>query len=221
MLESRKRKVEQDLFKLQKNSTATKYSNWHASFDSFDKDQLMKMLLILDKRLETVRTRIASMKRSEDLTTLISSFPNDNLQRLGLFQSQFEMGFINQFPPYYVNHGWQLVPFGANQLTTPMITMASNAMDLTHIGGTHGNDDGSAVSLCKYMVGPICHGQAAVMVDDGAINGSATPIMWHYSGDDSLDMTMPLPISMPNLGHDNHVMSGCFDYINELKMFHK
>ncbi|GMH22973.1 hypothetical protein Nepgr_024816 [Nepenthes gracilis] len=87
ILEGRKRKVEQDLFKQQKNSTATKYSNWHASFDSFDKDQLMKMLLILDERLKTVRTRIASMKGSEDLTALISSFPSDNLQGLGLFQS--------------------------------------------------------------------------------------------------------------------------------------
>ncbi|GMH22972.1 hypothetical protein Nepgr_024815 [Nepenthes gracilis] len=221
ILEGRKRKVQQDLFKLQKNSTATKYSNWHASFDSFDKDQLMKMLLILDERLETVRTRIASMKGSEDLTAPINSFPSDNLLGLELFQSQFEIGFINQFPRYYVNHGWQLVPFGANQLTTPMITMASNGMDLTCISDTHGDDGGSAVALCKYVVGPISSRSSAVMVDDGAVNGYATPIMWHHGGDDSLDMTMPQPILMSNLSHDNHAMNGCFDYINELKMFHK
>ncbi|GMH22974.1 hypothetical protein Nepgr_024817 [Nepenthes gracilis] len=102
-----------------------------------------------------------------------------------------------------------------------MITMASNGMDLTRISDTHGDDGGSAVALCKYVVGPFCHSQAAVMVDDGVVNGSATPIMWHHGGNDSLDMSMPQPILMSNLSHDNCAMNGCFDYINELKMFHK
>ncbi|GMH31087.1 hypothetical protein Nepgr_032930 [Nepenthes gracilis] len=160
----------------------------------------MKILLILDEKLENVRTRIALMKESEGLTTPISSFPSDNLQGLGYFHPQFEMEFINQFPNYYVNHGWQLVPSGANPLATPMITMVENALDLTQIGSTHSDGSSSAAALSKSMMGPICHNQMAAMVNDGAVNGFTAPIMLHHGGNDSLVMTMPQPISMSNLG---------------------
>ncbi|GMH29960.1 hypothetical protein Nepgr_031803 [Nepenthes gracilis] len=101
-----------------------------------------------------------------------------------------------------------------------MIIMAVTGMDLTQIGGALCDGGGSTVALCKYMVGLVCHNQAMVIVDDGAVNGSATLIIRNHDGDDSLDITIPLLISMSNVGHHNHPMNDCFDCINELKMFH-
>ncbi|GAB4840560.1 hypothetical protein Ancab_021329 [Ancistrocladus abbreviatus] len=224
ILEGRKRKAEQDLLKLRKKSMAMKYLSWHVSFDSLDKDQLMKMLLVLDEKLESVKRRIAMLKQgSQGLVAPVSCYPSSSLQSFGFLKSEFDEGFINCFPTCPVDMGAQLVPFGCNPLPAPTVPIAGNIFDPTQMGMKHSSGSSSSAAAWSYIVDPVGYDQVLRVVNDiPAVSSYVPSVMWCH-GDDDLQYSMPvqMPMLMSNVGHGGSQMNGGSEYINEFEMFHE
>ncbi|GAB4860911.1 hypothetical protein Ancab_036072 [Ancistrocladus abbreviatus] len=224
ILEGRKKKAEQALLKLQKRNMVMKYPSWHVSFDSFNKDQLMQTLWVLDEKLEIVKGRIAMLKQGgQGFVAPISSYPSSSLQGFGFVKSEFDEGFINGFPTYPVEMDAQLVPFSVNPLRAPTFPVTGSSYDPSQMGMNHVNVTSNSAAECDFTVGSVCYDQALRVVNHvPALSNFVPPVMWGHGDDLQFSMPVRVPMLMPNVGfgHGSYQMNGGSEYINEFEMLH-
>ncbi|KAL9263027.1 Floral homeotic protein APETALA 3-like protein [Drosera capensis] len=216
ILESKRRKFEQDLFKLQRKTMATKYLTWHPILDTLDWACLRRLVSELDEKSVLVKKMIVFLKKaanhgfcSTDPTLTTFQF-NDNMAMEGFRYAQqpaslcgYQWEYQNPGCEYRaVDTSYQILPFGLG-----------SDNKLLALGLDHESSNGLQNQEQRL-------GNLSV----AGSNGSLMPITWahrqhlprtiHMNGM-SLPMTLPLPATCgrpaPSLRQDGN----CGHEINE------
>ncbi|GAB2214347.1 hypothetical protein Droror1_Dr00018690 [Drosera rotundifolia] len=217
ILESKRRKFEQDLFKLRRKTMATKYPTWHPILDTLDRDSLHRLVSELDEKSVLVKQMIAFLKKaanhgfySPDPT--LTTFQFNDHSAIDGFRYAQQPASLCGCQWEYQNPGceylavdtscYQVLPFGLG-----------SDNKLLALGFDH--QSGSGLQNQDERLG-----NPGVTV----VNGSVMPVMWghgqHLSrsismNGMSLPMTLPLSATFgrpaPSLGQDGN----CGHEINE------
>ncbi|GAB2297781.1 hypothetical protein Dimus_031868 [Dionaea muscipula] len=189
ILLGKKKKAEQDLLKLQRKSTATKYPTWHSVLAGLNKDQLIKMASDLDEKCRMISGMVALMIKNHYQGLLAAAQePITTFDRLGCLVQP------GGYPMELC--GDRLLPFGVDPQLATLTKIDMSILDSARMGGYIDSSSGG-------------HNPAQRVVLDDV--GVMPTIIWgHGSGDIvpwpmSMSMPMPfsLPSSMPGLGQDN------------------
>ncbi|GAB4839971.1 hypothetical protein Ancab_020680 [Ancistrocladus abbreviatus] len=180
ILEGRKRKAEQDLFKLRRKIMKAKYPTWHACFDSFSKAQLLELVLNLDGRIDDLKTRIALMKGKQVVGS--SAFPFSLLPcMIPTLNQQWQQHSGDQFMSVdqIMNEDSQIpTSFDPNPFT---LTKRRNDVGFMQMGNDITSNNtrfAHAMDPMNPMIG-YDNGASSAVVNNKVANGSG-PSMWWY-----------------------------------------
>ncbi|KAL2944898.1 Agamous-like MADS-box protein AGL17 [Bienertia sinuspersici] len=209
------RKADQELTKLRHKNALTKYPCSISTINEFSVEQLMKLVVHLDQKIELIKQRIGVIKGGDcnqeaTMTTTkkkgfvpcfeptpISSFMNPNYQ-MGCHE--FE-GFVNQFPlfnyPLINNNNdpnqefyHQILPF--NQQSGLLYPHNNQVFGATKMGNNYGESSSNLVMYNMMdSVGPMYYDQRPGIVDNVGATSSHGG-----GGGGGLPMSMPLQLPM-------------------------
>ncbi|KAJ8430515.1 hypothetical protein Cgig2_012914 [Carnegiea gigantea] len=195
MFDEWKRKADQELAKLRQKKALARYPIWDPALDEFSPDELMKLLVDLDQKLELVSQRIkgaqvqAGLGPLFDLTPVSSLTIPSNVNAHHYHQmgcSDFEV--MNQYSMFNYH------PMGNTQECNQIIPFDPNGLPGQVTSGHDGGGGKNNVVVCNmHMMGvdPMYYDfQGPGIVDRVAVAASS------YGGTNSLPMSMPFQLPM-------------------------